>query len=259
MGHPLVDALRERLDFQTVLTGIALLAGLRLLFDVSAAQLAVTAAMGALSGLAEVTTDAYDLRESVKHGWFGAVGLVGGGAMALFAGESAWVGFVFLALGAWFVADAVQTVRHEGATVESPDGRTVYQDYLARRVDELVAEQPRTRRELHEAMDADPGDIDAAVDRLEDRGVVTWAGSELRPVDDDPGAVGRLRDRLGALARRVARPVTLELHEGSGGSRVGRSTANGTEAPPGTGAADADSMGEKGRSTDADDRELARE
>jgi hypothetical protein len=163
----------------------------------------------AVFGLSELVTDVYDVRQSVRHAGFGIYVLISGAALLLL-GDSGLVALpvAFLLVGTWFVADAVQTVRHEGATEDEPTGREVYRDYVGRRVHEALDDGPRTRRELSEALDADDGAIDAALAKLRSRGVVVREGSAFRVVDSDDEGVAA---RVAGLGRRIARPLTLEL------------------------------------------------
>lgn len=228
MGHPLHDALRERFAPRSILYGAALLAAFHVVLGASFAQLATTVAFGAISGLTAAASDAYDLREPVEHAGLGAVAVVGGVGL-LAAGEGAvWLPAAFLVAGGWFLLDALQTVRHEGATEVVPDGHEVYHDYVARQVHDLLADRPRTRRELGDELDADEGALDAAIETLLARGVVTRAGSELRVASSgEDNWLARTRDRLAGVAGRIARPLALEFgHE---------SEADGDDARPARG------------------------
>ncbi|WP_436929331.1 MFS transporter [Halosimplex halobium] len=219
MADSLRDALRERLGFWPALQWIAVGVVLWHLLDPSPAQFVTTAVSMAVFGLSELVTDVYDVRQSVRHAGFGIYVLISGAALLLL-GDSALVALpvAFLLVGAWFVVDAVQTVRHEGATENEPTGREVYHDYVGRRVHEALDDGPRTRRELSEALDADDGAIDAALAKLRSRGVVVREGSAFRAADrDDDGAAAR----VAGLARRIARPLTLELGDGGDADGAG--------------------------------------
>lgn len=213
MADTLREALRDRLGFWPALQWIAVGAVLRHLLDPSPAQFVTTAVSMAVFGLSELVTDVYDVRQSVRHAGFGIYVLISGAALLLL-GDSGLVALpvAFLLVGTWFVADAVQTVRHEGATEDVPDGHEVYHDYVARQVHDLLTDRPRTCRELAEELDADDEALDAAVQTLIDRGVVTRVGSELRVAQSTPdGWLARARDRLATVAGRIARPVALEF------------------------------------------------
>ncbi|MFC7139583.1 MFS transporter [Halosimplex aquaticum] len=211
MAETLREALRERLEFWAALQWAGVLALLWYLLDPSPAQFATTLVSMAVFGLTELATDVYDVRQSVRNVGLGLYALVGGTAMALFDDGSLWLPAVFVLVGVWFVADAVQTVRHVGATEQEPTGREVYHDYVARQVHEAVAERAHTRRELYEALEADDEAVDAAIERLESRDAVSREGSSIRVTDADDGG------RLGRLAARIARPLTLELESGERG------------------------------------------
>jgi hypothetical protein len=231
MPSSLRDAVEERLTLHNLLVWVAVLAGFRFGFDATLPQLAQTVLIGGVHSLGNVVEDAYDVRESITNVWIGAIAVVGGAFLFVFGDGEAWLPVAFLLIGAWFLLDAVQTVRHEGVTAsgDEPDGREVYRDYLGRRVHEVLAERPRTRRELHDAFDADPADVDDAVETLRERGVVVQAGSEFRVPDEEEGTLERISGSLGDLAARVARPLTLGFESdpdetvrerGSGGEGV---------------------------------------
>ncbi|WP_415380266.1 MFS transporter [Halosimplex sp. TS25] len=213
MAETLRDALRDRLGLWPALQWAGVLAFLWYVLGPSPAQFITTLVSLAIFGLTELVTDVYDVRQSVRNGGIGIYALVGGTAMALFDdGGGLWLPVVFVLVGAWFVADAVQTIRHEGATEREPTGREVYHDYVARQVHETVEERPHTRRELYETLEADDDAVDAAVERLESRGVVVREGSSIRAVESEKrGVVGRVRERVDGFVRRLARPLTLEL------------------------------------------------
>jgi len=253
MTASLRDALRERLRVRSVLQWAGLLAFLWYGLDPSAAQFVTTVVSLTLFGLTEVVSDVYDLRESVRHGGVGVYALVGGSGMLLFDDGTTWLPAAFLLVGLWFVADAVQTVRHEGATDAEPTGREVYRDYVARQVQEALADGPRTRRELHAELPADDETVDATINRLESRGAVVHEGSAVRTAERDAAsAVDRLRDWTVGVARRIARPVTLELDDGETGARditrPGRPVT-------GTGQADSNRPGRGAESPDEAERE----
>ncbi|WP_123537709.1 MFS transporter [Halosimplex salinum] len=251
MAATLREALRERLTVRGALQWAGLLALLWHVLDPTTPQFVTTVVSMALFGLTELVTDVYDVRQSVRNAGIGLYALVGGAAMLLFDDGTTWLPVAFLIVGVWFVADAVQTIRYEGATEDEPTGREVYHDYVARRVVEALDAGPRTRRELSETLEADDDAVDATIEKLESRGVVVREGSSLRvdDSDDEDGAVGRVTGALAGFARRIARPLTLELDsEEAGGGR-----------------APADSNGERGRRTDSErdgaesDREHERE
>ena len=209
---PLRDALEERLTARSVGVAFVFAAGFHHFFGASPTQVAATMLVAAVVGLGDAAGDAYDVREAVAHGWNGALAFAGTGALyALGEDPPLWFPLLFGSLGAWFLADAIQTARHEGVVERARDGRAVYRDYVARQVHETLDERPRTRRELHGALAADDETVDAAVADLRERGVVVEAGSELRLDESEESLGERVASRLGSLARRIARPVTLEF------------------------------------------------
>jgi len=209
MAEALRDALRERVTFRAAAQWLVAGAVLYHFLGPSPAQFVTTTVSMAVFGLSELVTDVYDVRQSVRNAGFGLYALVGGAALLLLGDSNVLaVPVALLLVGAWFVVDAVQTVRHEGATEDEPTGRDVYHDYVGRRVHEALDDGPRTRRELSEALDADDEAIDAAVAKLQSRGVVAREGSAIRAVDPDDDGIAA---RLAGFARRIARPLTLEF------------------------------------------------
>jgi len=234
MAASLREALRERLEFRSVMQWMGVLALLWYVLDPSPVEFATTVVSMGLFGLSELASDVYDLRESVRMSGFGVYALVGGTALLLFSAEEVWLPVALLLVGAWFVLDGVQTIRHEGATESEPSGREVYHDYVGRQVAEALDGGPRTRRELSEELAADDDAIDAAVDELERRDVLTRDGSAIRLTDSESDGIGsRLAGKLGWFGRRVARPFTLELaSEAERDSFTGPSAAKPNESAP---------------------------
>jgi len=213
MPSALREAVRERLTLRSAVYFLVAMGILRVAVDASVPQLAVTAALSLVTGAADVVREVYDVRESVTSAWAGAVAVVGSSALLGLGEGPVWFSATFLLVGAWFLLDAVQVVRHEGLTEDEPTGREVYRDYVGRQIHEALAEHPRTRRELFDTLEADDETVEAALDRLRERGVVVQEGSEFRldDSDEDDGTVAGIRAGLVGLARRIARPVTLEL------------------------------------------------
>jgi len=211
MPSTLREAVRERVTLRSVVSLVAALAILRVAVDASVPQLAVTAALSLVAGTADIAREVYDVRQSVASGWIGAVSIVGSSVLLGLGEGPVWFTATFLVVGAWFLADAVQTARHEGLTEEEPSGRTVYRDYVGRRIHGTLDEQPHTRRELCDALDADDATIESALERLCERGVVVREGSEFRLDSAETGRLDRIRGALAGFGRRLARPVTLEL------------------------------------------------
>ncbi|PSP75074.1 MFS transporter [Halobacteriales archaeon QS_1_68_20] len=217
MSGSLRDALRDRLDRRSLVLGLAFLVGLRVGLGASVAKLAMTGTLVVVAGLADAASEAYDLRESVERAWVGVVASVGSAGMIALGEDPGWLQLAFLAVGSWFLLDAVQTVRHKGTTdaADPPDGRTVYRDYVARKIQETLRDRPMTRRELSDAMESDDETVDAALEHLRVRGVVSQEGSELQVTQTEPkGRVARIHDWTGKVARRIARPLTLEFRSG---------------------------------------------
>ncbi|QLH81041.1 MFS transporter [Halosimplex pelagicum] len=252
MAATLREALRDRLGFWPALQWLVAGAVLYYLLDPSPAQFVTTTVSMAVFGLSELVTDVYDVRQSVRNAGFGLYALVGGSAMLVLGSESTWLPVGFVLVGAWFVVDAVQTVRHEGATEDEPTGREVYHDYVGRRVHEALEDGPRTRRELSEALDADDEAIDAALAKLRSRGAVVREGSAFRIDDADDGGVTA---RIAGLARRIARPLTLEL---GGDDAADADGADGADPKPGRAERAGTADGRDDRS-DAGERERERE
>ena len=260
MPSTLREAVRERLTLRSVAAFLVAVAMLRVVVDASVPQLAVTALLSLVAGSADVAREVYGVRESVASGWAGAVAVIGSLGLLAFDGGPVWFSVLFLLAGAWFLLDAVQTARHEGLTEDELTGREVYRDYVGRRVEESLEARPRTRRELFDTLDADDETVEAALARLQERGVAEQEGSEFRlREDEDAGALARVRGGVVGLARRIARPVTLEL--GSAGDEDGDRSLSPRSEPPResprrTDARESDTDGER---EDEGDRERARE
>ena len=233
MSPSLPEVVRDQLTaWRLAQTAIAL-GSLWLLLDPSVAQFAVTLLSTLVLGATSVLQAAYDLRESVTNASLGVMALLSGGGMAAFD-PAGGVGLpvVFLLVGSWLVADGVQTLRHEGATRDRPDGDDVYRQHVRRQVTETLADRGRTHRELVDALDADADHVTAAVETLRERGVVTRTGSELRVDDTDTGRLGTARETVTAAAARLARPLTLALGaETESGSSVATDTTAGSSSP----------------------------
>jgi hypothetical protein len=210
----MLEALRDRLTLRSAVSWLAVIVGFHVFFDASLPQLATTAAVSGLAGVSEAAVEAYDLRESVGHAGVGAASAFSAAMLFAFDDGSIAVPAALLLGGGWVVFDAIQTVRHEGATVPETtrDGHEVYREYVGRRVHEALKERPRTRRELKADLDVDDESLDAAVDRLRDRDVIERSGSEFDVAPTpERNAVGHAFDAVGGVARRIARPVTLEF------------------------------------------------
>lgn len=222
MSESLRDALRGRLEFWSVLQWIGVLAVLWYVLDPGPVQFVTTVVSMGLFGLSELASDVYDLRESVRLSGFGVYALVSGTVLLLFSADDVLLPAAFLLVGAWFVLDGVQTVRHEGVTESEPSGREVYRDYVGRQVVAALDDGPRTRRELSEELAADEDAIDGAIAKLERRDVLTREGSAIRLTEaESAGMAARAAGKLGWFARRISRPFTLELGgaETAGGIR----------------------------------------
>lgn len=219
MAETVPDALRDRLGYRTVLAWLALVAVFVYVLDSSVEQVAMAIVTTALLGGASLLNEVYDVREVVSSLALGLVALVGGVGLLAFEDGSRYFAGVLVAIGAWLVVDAAQLFRHEGLySDEAPDGsgddrdgHEVYASYVTGRVDELLRERPRTRLELADELAADDETIDRALETLADRGLLVREGSQLRVLPERPDGLGRVREVLGKTARRLARPVRLEL------------------------------------------------
>lgn len=212
MPSALRTEVEQRLRLRNVLSLLAVLALFRLLLDASRLQLATWTATIVIGSAVDVAVAAYGLRDDVKHLGFAFVALVSGGALLAFSDDPLWASAALLAVGTWVLLDTVQTVRHEGLVVEdaSPrDGHEVYREYVGRQVHRALQDEPRTRRELVDRLEADVADVDAAIENLLAEGAIERRGAELRIADSSDSA--RLRDRLERVVRRLARPITIEF------------------------------------------------
>lgn len=185
-------------------------------FDTAPEQFAATLVGSGIAGGTGLVADAFDLRKGVRTGGLGLASLFGGAALFVARGAVALPAALGL-VGGWLVLDGVQSVRHGGIEkpVETqPDGEAVYRAYLRRRIRELLGDRSRSRSELHEAMDADPADIDAALAELRERDLVSLqAGTYHRDAPESPGGLTRARNWLLRSVRRVAQPVTVAVRD----------------------------------------------
>ena len=225
MADSVPAALRERATTRAVASWLLLVAVLYWLLGVSALQVATSLATGLVVGAADLLVEVYDLREEVEGLAVGLVSMVGGTALTLLEGGSPSAGIPILAVGGWVFIDALQFLRHEGVRDPSRerDGHDVYREYVTRRVHQAVADEPRTTRELREALDADAEAVDRAVETLLDRGAVELAGSELRTTRTERADRGRgasARVTVVGWLRRLLRPITVEFDSESSGRRV---------------------------------------
>lgn len=220
MAETLRGALRERATTRALVGWIVVVGVLYAVLGSSPLQLATSLATGAVVGAARLITEVYDLRDEVESLALGVVSLAGGAALVAVEGGHQPAGVAFLLIGAWTVLDAGQVLRHRGVAdpAADRDGREVYREYVGRRVHEAVQDQPRTPRELREALDADGEVVDRAVEELEARDVLRRVGGELRSADDrqdDRGLPARTRSAIAAGLRRLARPVAIEFESQS--------------------------------------------
>jgi hypothetical protein len=213
MGR-LREEIEDRIEVRSLLT----LAGFAWvsveMFDTAPEQFVATLVGSGIAGGAGLVADAFDLQEGVRYGGLGLASLFGGVALFVARGAVALPAALGL-VGGWLVLDGAQSVRHAGIEKQDdaqPDGMAVYRGYLRRRIRERLGDRPRSRTELHEAMDADPDDIDAALAELRERDLVSLRGGVYhRDAPESPGGVTRARNWLGGGVRRLARPVTVEF------------------------------------------------
>ncbi|WP_226010780.1 hypothetical protein [Halomicrobium salinisoli] len=211
MASALRSELDARLSVRSVAGWLLFLAAFRFLLDASVLQLAWLTTTMIVGGLTEVVVDAYGVRDDVTNLGVALPLLVGGGALLVLDDGAAWVSGLFLVAGLWIVLDVVQALRHEGVIVddEPRDGREVYREYVGRRVHGALQDEPLTRRELTDELDADADAVDAAIDDLLAEGAIEHRGSALRVVKTSES--GAPLDRLKRALRRIARPITIEF------------------------------------------------
>ncbi|QLH81040.1 hypothetical protein [Halosimplex pelagicum] len=274
-------ALREEFDYWwvfAVVSAVTLLAGT---LDATAAELAVVlGAFHAEKGFDAVEAAGETSRRVAKAST-ALVAAVGTGALLVLGSGPSLVAMLLLAC----LACAAQAAKASLVGAE-PDGDRPADgaraaDPADRAVLAALDERPRTRRELREAVDEDPVDagsdaIDAALDRLRDRGAVERAGSEYRVAPEpDPGFVERLRSLVSGRGRATDRG---RASSGRAGGRAGSyeaglssvtsgseraagdtGTADGRETAGGTG--DRENGGRDGAAADerGRDRERGRE
>ncbi|MFB6228784.1 MAG: hypothetical protein ABEH88_09540 [Halobacteriales archaeon] len=215
MGR-LREEIEDRIETRSLLM-LAVVAWISIeAFDAAPEQLAATTIGSAIAGGAGLVADAFDLQDGVRTSGLGLASLFGGAA--LFAAEGAVVLPAALGLvGLWLAVDGAQSLRHAGIEEPAeaqPDGEAVYRRYLRRRIRELLSDRSRSRTELHEAMDADADDIDAALAELRERDLVSLRGGVYhRDTPETPGRLARGRNWLAGIARRLGRPVTVEFRD----------------------------------------------
>jgi hypothetical protein len=220
MPDALRDAIREQVGVRPVLLSLGLAATLVVVFDRSLVQVGTLVAITLTSAAFEAVSEAYDLRSEFERFGFGVMALVGAVSVRTLFDGPVWLAALVALVAGWFVLDAVQAFRHFGLTEDDArDGREVYEEYVARRVDETLRERAMTRRELSEALDADEATVDRAVATLDERGLLVREGSELRV--DPPaagGALTRVRETVRGALGRLARPLTVEFRDEQEGS-----------------------------------------
>ena len=108
------DTIREGLTATFVVTALVLAAGLNVALGFSLAQVAVALTATAVVRLGDAVGDTYDVREAVTQGWKGALAFVGTAFVYALGEAPPWFLLLFGSVGAWFLADAVQTARHKG-------------------------------------------------------------------------------------------------------------------------------------------------
>jgi hypothetical protein len=248
--------LREAIENRIEARSLIVLAGFAWVsievFDAAPAQFAATLIGSAIAGGAGLVADAFDLQEGVRYGGLGLASLFGGVALFLAEG-STLIPAVLGLVGAWLALDGVQSVRHGGIEAQEdpqPDGEAVYRGYLRRRIRKHLGDRSRSRTELYEAMDADTADIDAALAELRDRDLVSLRGGVYhRDTPESPGRLARGRNWVVASLRRLARPVTVELHDGDPyGETDGMEADTGTSSGEWGGRSTGDSSGDGTRS-----------
>ncbi|WP_231188844.1 hypothetical protein [Haladaptatus sp. DYF46] len=220
------DALYERLTLRTLLSWLTMLAIFWIFLDSTIPQLAIMTLTAASMGFTDLVSDTYDLRNPVKYSGFGIQMILSGGALLAFEEGTIMLPAIILVIGSWFILNAIQTIRHEGATIPETDrdGHDVYRNYVAGRLYDILKERPQTRRELDESLDADYEVLDAAINQLLDRDTITQNGSEFRlATSPDPNGLTRIQEWTTGMLQRIARPLSLELEqETSNHNRVDR-------------------------------------
>ncbi|MFB6242816.1 MAG: hypothetical protein ABEH80_01840, partial [Halobaculum sp.] len=197
-----------------------------------------------------------DLPERASNAGLGAATLAAATGLRVAFGVSQLFTAALLLVGAWFLLDGVQSIRHddratdgerprrgddsaagdslaagEGSTVDdgrlsgdSPttdhparDGEAVYAAYVARRVHETVREEPQTRHDLVDELDADAETVETAVDRLLEEGVLDSRAGRLEAAETTDRlseARDAVSDAVGGAVDRLARPFTVEFADG---------------------------------------------
>ncbi|WP_135366392.1 hypothetical protein [Halosimplex halophilum] len=224
MSPSVRESLRTEIDHWWVLAVVAAAGLFAGALDATAAELGVVLAVLHAEKGATVAEAAGAVREWVAEA-ASALAAVGGAGALLALGSDPSLVFIVLFAGvrSGYGAAKAGLAAHESAR----DGPSTATDRAGSATDRTgptdravlaaLEDQARTRRELREAVgdaadagsgavDADDEAVDAALDRLRDRGAVERAGSEYRAAPDpDPGFVERLRSLVPGRGRATDR------------------------------------------------------
>ncbi|WP_436911088.1 hypothetical protein [Halosimplex marinum] len=201
MSPSIRESLREEIDHWWVLAAVGIVVVFAGVLDATAAELAVVLAVLHAEKGSTVAEAAGVVREWVAEA-ASALAAVGGAGILWALGSDPSLAFVVLFAGVRSGYGAAKTVL--AASGSGRDGAARATDRAGsvtdragstdRAVRSALEDRARTRREVREAVDADPDAVDAALVRLRDRGAVERAGSEYRVAPEpDPGFVERLR------------------------------------------------------------------
>lgn len=235
MADSVRAAVRDRLRPRSILAWCGFVAFLFWASDDATTLVGTSLVSAVVVGLSDVLAEVYGLRPEIESLGTGLIFLLSATGLSVFGDGAWWVSGSLVAITGWWVLDTIQTLRHEGLTVdeddESRDGRDVYHDYVTRKVDETLREQPLTRRELSDALDPDDAALDRAVAELDDRGLLVREGSELRTRSPpEPGALARARGLAATAAARLAQPLTVEFEGESSADDTGGADRHGPVA-----------------------------
>lgn len=163
----LLDAVRERVGVDTLVTAAVLVGLWTVVLDAGPVEVAASLAATALV----VVPDAYDIG-AARHIGLGFAAVLGAGVLAAVGDGAPWVPVGLGVVGVWLSADAVQTLRRapDPGPGAAADGREVYHQYVAGRIQELLDEGSRPRLGVAAELDADREAVDPALALLVERG-----------------------------------------------------------------------------------------
>lgn len=197
-------AIRERVSLWEVLVVLASVVIFRVILEVSLLELALLFGVLGLQQCADAARSVDVSDAHVSHAAIAVVALAATVPLAQLATDSYGIVIIALMTAMRSGYSAVKATRSRDETSDS-----AVETPTTRAVRDALEGRPRTRRELWEAVDAEPNAVDTALEGLQDRNTVIRAGSEYRldaDSDPDPGLFERVRSWLFGEAPRADGP-----------------------------------------------------